>query len=110
VSYNDAIAELDGHGNVELMDPTLGIHKDPFWCGPTLSKVTRRVEYTCNVYIPVPVSLFSISETRVFNVEVTVWVSIAKGFPLKLKKEETMLFTNFVRMEEGQPQCALPCK
>jgi hypothetical protein len=113
VSHNGGTVKLDNSGNIEEMDPTRGIYKDCDWEGPTLSETfnqgARRMEYSTNIYIPIPVWLFAVSETRVFDIEVIAWVSVAHGFPATLRTLEQLSFSNFLRINEGDDskRCAL---
>jgi hypothetical protein len=102
VSYHGETARLDSRGNVEAMDPTRGIYKDPNWSGPTPSvtnnQAAKRMEYFMNIYIPIPVWIFATAETRAFDIEVKAWVSVASAFPVPLRTCEQVTFSHFVQI------------
>jgi hypothetical protein len=110
VSYSGAVAKLDASGNIGVMNPASGIYRDRFWYGPLYKTMnhTRTVEYTSNIYVPIPMFLFSKSETRVFVFDVDLWVSVAHQIPVKLSKSKKMELTNFVWFDAGnRKQCSL---
>lgn len=108
VSYNGAMAALDNDGNLKMMDPTRGIYIDRDWSGPKRLAHKRR-ECSANVYIPIPAWIFSVAETRTFNIEVRVWVSVANQFPLILRSTNQINLTNFVAINarDGSERCVL---
>lgn len=113
VSHNGGTTKSDKLGNIEgMMDPTRGIYRDHDWQGPTLAKTmnrgVRRMEYFTNIYIPIPVWLFAVCETRTFDIEVRAWVSLAHAFPVTLRRLEQLNFSNFIQVNrDGSTGCAL---
>lgn len=112
VTYRGAELTANENGYSNEMDPTAGIHRDPFWCGPTVvghHHHRRRMEYSMHVYVPIPISLFKATDTRVFDIEARVCVSACKLLPLELTKLQRLHFSNFVQINEldDSKRCAL---
>jgi len=85
-SHNGATTVLDKEGTVEAMNPTRGI----------------------NIYIPIPIRIFSVAETRAFDIEVRAWVSVGSSFPVILRTVEQIMFSSFVKIErDGSMRCTL---
>jgi hypothetical protein len=109
-SHNGATTVLDKEGTVEAMNPTRGIYRDEKWWGPfkTSRGSEKRIEYRTNIYIPIPIRIFSVAETRAFDIEVRAWVSVGSSFPVILRTVEQIMFSSFVKIErDGSMRCTL---
>ena len=108
-SHRGRIITVDGRGYTQPMDPIGGIYRDRSWHGPASHQAGNRLEYFTNIYIPIPFWIFSSAETRTFEIRVRAWVSVAKQFPVELRRTERVNFTNFVRVNKGDDskKCSL---
>jgi hypothetical protein len=101
VTYRGFATTFTSQGNLEPMQVKHGIHMDRDWRGPTLIKVNkigkfeRRVEYRTNFYIPIPSLLFSAADTRAFDIDARVWVSVANRPAVQLKRSERITLSQF---------------
>lgn len=97
------------NGKLTYMDHYNGIYIDHEWRGPTSNIKESRMEYSTNVYIPIPLSLFANCDTRSFDIEARAWVSVANRHPVELRTLRRTHFSNFVRIctVDGSMGCSL---
>lgn len=111
VSHHGAKTQRQGDGLKEMQPGEIYIDRD--WLGPTLvdsncGSGTPRNIYTNNIYIPIPISLFAATDTRLFDIDVKVWVSIANNSPTEVRVSKRLSFTQFLRMNaDGSIGCSL---
>lgn len=116
VAYTGHITSYDAHGKLRPMDPTAGIYRDQRIHGPHAVKDTTpsgkletRLGYYTFIYIPIPLSLFRRTDTRGFDIRVTVWVSVGNRPPVPLQKRVRTTFSHFglVHQSDDSMACAL---
>lgn len=101
-----------GKDGLKAMHPG-GIYIDPNWLGPFSAGSNSEPGaptkmYTNNIYVPIPVSLFAATDTRLFDVDVRLWVSVASNSPVEVRASKRLSFTQFFRMNaDGSMGCAL---